>query len=242
MNLRPRILVVDDEPQITRVLRTALNSRNYDVRSAADGVTGLQTFTDWQPDLVITDLAMPNMDGLEFCKSLRAFTQVPIIVLSAKSEERMKVDALDSGADDFVEKPFGFDELLARIRVCLRRTAKANSDPGRAILQDGDFRVELETRRVTVAGREIHLTPKEFDLVVYFMNNSGKVLTHRSLLSAVWGNNYVDQSQYLRVFIANVRKKVEPSTARKSYIITEPWIGYRFVPSGQADRTGRASL
>ena len=241
MNDKPRILVVDDEPQIIRVLRTALNSRNYDVNTAADGVSGLQTFEDWRPDLVITDLAMPNMDGLEFCKQLRTLTQVPIIVLSAKSEEQMKVDALDSGADDFVAKPFGFDELLARIRVCLRRAGKQTESDG-GVLEDGDFRVELTSRLVTVAGREIHLTPKEFDLVVYFMNNAGKVLTHRTLLNAGWGSSQVDQSQYLRVFIANVRKKLEPSKERKSYIVTEPWIGYRFVPSGQAARTDRASL
>lgn len=230
MNVRPRILVVDDEPQLIRVLHTGLKSRGYEVRSAADGEAGLATFSEWRPDLVITDLAMPNVDGLEFCRRLRAISQVPIIVLSAKGEEKTKVAALDIGADDFVTKPFGIDELLARIRASLRRaTAPTINDATQTTLEVGDFHVDLESREVKVRGKQIHLTPKEFDLLVYFIKHSGKVLTHRTLLAAIWGGNYVEQNEYLRVFVGNLRKKVEPE-ATPRYIVTEPWIGYRFDP------------
>ncbi len=231
MNDKPRILVVDDEPQLTRVLRTGLKSRGYDVRAAADGLAGLETFNDWHPDLVITDLAMPNMDGLELCRQLRAISRIPIIVLSAKGEEKTKVEALDIGADDFVTKPFGIDELLARVRASLRRaTSESPSEAAQTTLESGDFQVDLESRKVTVRGREIHLTPKEFDLLVYFIKHSGKVLTHRTLLAAVWGGDYVEQDQYLRVFVRNLRKKIERDASSKGYILTEPWVGYRFVP------------
>ena len=229
MTDQPRILVVDDEPQLTRVLRTGLKSRGYDVRAAADGLAGFEAFNDWHPDLVITDLAMPNVDGLELCRRLRAVSQVPIIVLSAKGEEKTKVEALDLGADDFVTKPFGIDELLARVRASLRRAnAPPTNEATPAILESGDFHVDLESREITVRGKPIHLTPKEFDLLVYFINHSGKVLTHRTLLAALWGGNYVEQNEYLRVFVGNLRKKIEPDAASPRYILTEPWIGYRF--------------
>ena len=231
MNERPRILVVDDEPQLTRVLRTGLKSRGYDVRAAADGLAGFETFSDWHPDLVITDLAMPNVDGLEFCRRLRAVSQVPIIVLSAKGEERTKVEALDLGADDYVTKPFGIDELLARVRASLRRSStdsKTETEP--IVLDAGEFHIDLETRKVSVRGSELHLTPKEFELLVYFVKHAGKVLTHRTLLAAVWGGNYVEQDQYLRVFVGNLRKKLEKEVAGQNYIVTEPWVGYRFMP------------
>ena len=228
---QPRILVVDDEPQLTRVLRTGLKSRGYDVRAAADGLAGFEAFNDWHPDLVITDLAMPNVDGLELTRRLRAVSQVPIIVLSAKGEEKTKVEALDLGADDFVTKPFGIDELLARVRASLRR---ANTPPlteaTQTILDSGDFHVDLESREITVRGKPIHLTPKEFDLLVYFIKHAGKVLTHRTLLAALWGGNYVEQNEYLRVFVGNLRKKIEADAASPRYILTEPWIGYRFNP------------
>jgi two-component system KDP operon response regulator KdpE len=230
MNERPRILVVDDEPQLTRVLRTGLKSRGYDVRAAADGLSGFETFNDWHPDLVITDLAMPNVDGLELCRRLRAVSQVPIIVLSAKGEEKTKVEALDLGADDFVTKPFGIDELLARVRASLRRATAPASSPTQTTLDSGDFHVDLESREITVRGNAIHLTPKEFDLLVYFIQHSGKVLTHRTLLAAIWGGNYVEQNEYLRVFVGALRKKIEPDSASPRYILTEPWIGYRFDP------------
>jgi len=226
-----RILVVDDEPQLTRVLRTGLRSRGYDVRAAADGLAGFEAFNDWHPDLVITDLAMPNVDGLELCRRLRAISQVPIIVLSAKGEEKTKVEALDLGADDYVTKPFGIDELLARVKASLRRAkAPATTETTQTTLDSGDFHVDLETREITVRGKSIHLTPKEFDLLVYFIKHSGKVLTHRTLLAAVWGGNYVEQNEYLRVFVGNLRKKIELDAASPRYILTEPWIGYRFDP------------
>jgi two-component system, OmpR family, KDP operon response regulator KdpE len=230
MNERARILVVDDEPQLTRVLRTGLKSRGYDVRVAADGLSGFETFNDWHPNLVITDLAMPNMDGLELCRRIRATSQVPIIVLSAKGEEKTKIEALDLGADDFVTKPFGIDELLARVRASLRRAVNVESAEPSTLLEVGDFRVDLETRSVRVRDLEVHLTPKEFDLLTYFMKHSGKVLTHRALLAALWGGNYVEQNEYLRVFVGNLRKKLEADAAEPRYIVTEPWIGYRFNP------------
>ncbi len=229
MNETPRILVVDDDSQLTRVLRTGLKSRGYDVRTASDGMAALDTFSEWQPDLVITDLAMPRIDGLELCRQIRDGSRLPIIVLSAKGEEKTKIEALDLGADDFVTKPFGIDELFARVRAALRRSAASQSDNTAKALEVGVFRADLEKRRVTVEGREVHLTPKEFDLPAYFMNNAGKVLTHRTLLAAVWGGNYADQNEYLRVFVGQLRKKVEPES-KPRYILTEPWVGYRFEP------------
>jgi two-component system KDP operon response regulator KdpE len=230
MSEKPRILVVDDEPQLTRVLRTGLTARGYDVRAAADGLSGFETFTDWHPDLVITDLAMPKMHGLELCRRLRAVSQVPIIVLSAKGEEKTKIEALDLGADDFVTKPFGIDELFARVRAALRRAPSVTESQATKVLEVGVFRADLEARHVTVEGHEVHLTPKEFDLLIYFMNNAGKVLTHRTLLAAIWGGNYVDQNEYLRVFVGQLRKKIEPEGVKPRYIRTEPWVGYRFEP------------
>jgi len=234
MNEAARILVVDDEPQLTRVLRTGLKSRGYDVRVATDGVAALELFGDWHPVLVITDLAMPNMDGLDLCRELRKISQVPIIVLSAKDEEKTKIEALDLGADDFVTKPFGIAELLARVRASLRRAAPTIvGEEAPSVLEQGDFRIDLEARKVLVHGNEVHLTPKEFDMLTYFMRNSEKVLTHRTLLAALWGGNYVEQNEYLRVFVGNLRKKLESGSSGPRYILTEPWIGYRFDPGGK---------
>ena len=231
MSEQPRILVVDDEPQITRVLRTGLKTHGYDVRVAADGVSALETFNDWRPDLVVTDLAMPNMNGIDLCRRLREISQLPIIVLSVRGEEKTKVEALDAGADDYVTKPFGMDELLARVRAQLRRSVPPlPSRASPAVLEVGDFRVELEARRVFVRGTEVHLTPKEYDLLVHFVRHAGKVLTHRTLLAAVWGGNYTEQGEYLRVFVGQLRKKIEPSPSTPGYILTEPWVGYRFNP------------
>ncbi len=231
MNEKRRILVVDDEPQITRVLRRGLITHGYDVHVAADGESALETFNDWTPDLVVTDLSMPNMDGLELCRKLRLVSQLPIIVLSVRGEERIKVEALDAGADDYVMKPFGMDELLARIRAALRRAPELQGENGAlTILEVGDFRIDLESRSVNVSGREVHLTPKEYDLLAYLLRHPGKVLTHRTLLAAIWGGESVEQTEYLRVFIGQLRKKIEPGTASPRYILTEPWIGYRFDP------------
>jgi two-component system KDP operon response regulator KdpE len=224
-----RVLIVDDEPQITRVLRTSLDAHGYDLRVANDGDTALQIARDWSPDLMITDLSMPVMDGLELCRRFRQKSNAPIIVLSVKGEERTKVQALDAGADDYVTKPFGINELLARVRANLRRAPQEETSGG--VIQEGDFRVDLDAHVAYVRNRELKLTPKEFDLLVYLARNARKVVTHRKLLAAVWGPNSTEQPEYLRVFIGQLRKKIEDKTA-VSYILTEPWVGYRFEPEG----------
>jgi two-component system KDP operon response regulator KdpE len=229
MTDRQRILVVDDEPQIGRVMRTGLASHGFDVRVAADGEAALDLFHDWHPALVVTDLSMPNMGGLEFCRRLRLTSNIPLIVLSVKSEERVKVEALDAGADDYVTKPFGMDELVARIRAALRRTASPGTKEAAAI-EVGDFRVDPKAHQASVKGREVHLTPKEFELLAYLVQHPGAVLTHHKLLAAVWGGDYTEQTEYLRVFIGQLRKKIELDPASPKYILTEPWIGYRFNP------------
>jgi two-component system, OmpR family, KDP operon response regulator KdpE len=222
------ILVVDDESQITRVLRTSLSSHGYDIRVANDGETALEIMKDWAPDLVITDLAMPNMDGLELCRRLRTKTPIPIIVLSVRGEERTKVKALDAGADDYVTKPFGMEELLARVRANLRRRPAGGADLG--TVEVGHFAIDPEARSVLVKSRPVHLTPKEFDLLLYLARHAGKVVTHRALLGAVWGGESTEQVEYLRVFVNQLRKKLEPSPNSPRYIVTDPWVGYRFEP------------
>jgi two-component system KDP operon response regulator KdpE len=222
------ILVVDDEPQITRVLKTTLSAQGYGVRTAADGNQALQEMASWSPDLIITDLRMPNMDGLELCRRIRRESRTPIIVLSVKGEEAIKVEALDAGADDYVTKPFSVNELLARVRAQLRHVAPL--EPETRAIEAGDFCIDLEARSVTVAGRAVHLTPKEFDLLVYLAQRPGKVVTHRALLAAVWGPNSTEQPEYLRVFIGQLRKKIEADPASPKYLLTDPWVGYRFEP------------
>jgi two-component system KDP operon response regulator KdpE len=226
MEEKQRILVVDDEPQLTRVLRRSLTTQGYDVRIAGDGDFALQTFHDWPAALVITDLAMPNMGGLELCHRLRKVSSVPIIVLSVRGEEGAKVEALDAGADDYITKPFGMDELLARIRATLRRAPTVDSSS--KSLEVGDFRIDLEAHTATQQGKELRLTPKEFELMVHFVRHAGKVLTHHNLLGAVWGGDHTEQTEYLRVFIGQLRKKIEADPSNPRYILTEPWIGYRF--------------
>jgi len=228
MSEHRRILVVDDESQITRVLRTSLSSQGYDIRVANDGETALEIMKDWTPELVITDLSMPNMDGLELCRRLRLSTKIPIIVLSVKGEEKTKVLALDAGADDYVTKPFGIEELLARVRANLRRAPAVDGQA--TLIEIGDFRIDLAAHKVAVRQQDIHLTPKEFDLLVYLARHPGKVVTHRSLLSAIWGGQSTEQVEYLRVFVGQLRKKLEPETSSPRYIVTEPWVGYRFEP------------
>jgi two-component system KDP operon response regulator KdpE len=223
------ILVVDDEPQITRVLKTTLSSQGYGIRTAADGKQALQEMKSWTPDLVITDLRMPNMDGLQLCRAIRAESRVPIIVLSVKGEETIKVEALDAGADDYITKPFNVNELLARIRAALRR-AMVSLEPETSVIEVGDFRVDIPARKVEVKEKEVHLTPKEFDLLVYLARHPGKVVTHHALLTAVWGSNSAQQPEYLRVFVGHLRKKLEPEEGTPRYIVTEPWVGYRFEP------------
>ena len=227
-----KILIVDDEAQITRVLRTALSTQGYSLRVATNGVEGLETAHEWKPDLVITDVAMPEMNGVEFCRELRAVSQVPIIILSVRSQERMKIEALDAGADDYVTKPFSIQELEARVRAQLRRV-QASTAPAKSIISIGDFVIDIPQHRVVVRGQEVHLTPKQFDLLVELAKHPGQVLTHRALLHAVWGTN-ADQPEYLRVNIGQLRKKIETAEEPR-YILTEPWIGYRFRPTGNDD-------
>jgi two-component system KDP operon response regulator KdpE len=223
-----KILVVDDEAQITRVLRRGLELAGYQVRIANDGRSGLECFRAWAPDLVITDLSMPGFDGLELCSRIRQLSEVPILVLSVSEDEPTKVKALDLGADDFVTKPFGIAELNARVRALLRRTAAPlEYESG---IEVGDFKIDPQQRRVEVGEKKVHLTPKEFELIQFFVANRGKVLTHRAILTAIWGAGSREQPEYLRVFIGNLRKKLEPDPRAPKYLKTEPWIGYRFDP------------
>jgi two-component system KDP operon response regulator KdpE len=223
-----KILVVDDEAQITRVLLRGLESAGYQVRIAADGRAGLETFRSWLPDLVITDLTMPGYTGLELCERIRQLSEVPVLVLSVKEDEPTKVKAFDLGADDYVSKPFGMAELTARVRALLRRTTTQQQSD--AAYEAGDFRIDPQQRLVEVNRKAVHLTPKEYDLIQYFLSNRGKVLTHRAILTTIWGSNSTEQPEYLRVFIANLRKKLEQNPRTPRYIKTEPWIGYRFDP------------
>jgi two-component system, OmpR family, KDP operon response regulator KdpE len=231
-DLPAKVLIVDDEPQITRVLRTALSTQGYSLRVAADGVEGMEAVHDWRPDLVITDLAMPQMDGVELCRSIRAVSEVPILVLSVRNQDRTKIEALDAGADDYVTKPFSIQELQARVRAQLRRRF-ASQPEAQQVIALGDFVIDIPQHRVLVRGQDVHLTPKQFDLLVVLAQHAGQVLTHRALLHAVWGSN-ADQPEYLRVNIGQLRKKIEISD-EPHYIITEPWIGYRFRPTGKDD-------
>ncbi len=226
MNDRRKILVIDDEPQIARVMRQILSAHQFDIRTASDGVAGLELFQDWQPDLIITDLQMPNMNGLEFCKNLREFSQKPIIVLSVKDDEKTIVEALDAGADDYVTKPFGTNELLARVRAALRRLPEKDE----IVVEVGDFSIDFAAHKVSARGEEIHLTPKEFELLAFLVKNPEKVLTHQILLSKVWGGYYTESPEALRVLVGSLRKKIELDFSHPKYLLTEPWIGYRFVP------------
>jgi len=227
---RSRILVVDDETQIARVLKTALNSQGYEVKTAGDGESALNLATDWIPDLVVTDLSMPGMTGIELCRSVRERSHVPIIVLSVRGEEKTKIEALDAGADDYVTKPFSVSELLARVRANLRRAATTQESQA-SVVEHGDFYINPESRVVRVREKEVHLTPKEFELLMFMARHPNKVLTHRILLNAVWGGESVQQPEYLRVFINQLRKKIEPGDPPR-YILTDPWVGYRFQPAG----------
>jgi two-component system KDP operon response regulator KdpE len=233
-----RILVVDDEPQITRVLRTSLQANGHEVQVGQDGAAALDLFLKRQPDLVITDLSMPGMDGIELTREIRSRAQTPVIVLSVRNQDSAKIAALDEGADDYITKPFSIQELLARVRVQMRRL-DVDTESRESVIEVGDFRVDIERHRVLVRGKEVHLTPKEFDLMVYFARNADRVLTHKTLLRAVWGAAGVGQPEYLRVLIGQLRKKVEPS-CEPVYVVSEPWVGYRLNPCGeqQADPRG----
>jgi two-component system KDP operon response regulator KdpE len=228
MSEHARILVVDDETQITRVLRTSLSVQGYDIRVANDGEMALEIMKDWAPDLIITDLAMPNLNGVQLCRRLRTTSEVPIIVLSVRGEERQKIEALDAGADDYVTKPFSMNELLARVRANLRRAPKGEAV--QELIEDGDFSIDLATRAVRVKGSEIRLTPKEFELLLYLAQHPHRVIPHRSLLAAIWGGNSTEQPEYLRVFVGQLRKKIESNPSEPRYLLTDRWVGYRFEP------------
>lgn len=224
-SLPTRILVVDDERQITRVLRTSLETHGYQVAIAGDGLEALRLFETFHPQCIITDLSMPNMDGVELTKAIRSLSETPIIVLSVREQDLTKVAALDAGANDYITKPFSTPELLARVRVQLRKRTEETSKPTR--LTEGEFTIDTEAHRVTVRGQELHLTPKEFDLLHLMIQNSGRVLTHKTLLRGIWGPSGENQPEYLRVLIAQLRKKIDqPETP--SVIESEPWVGYRF--------------
>jgi two-component system KDP operon response regulator KdpE len=227
---RRRILVVDDEPQITRVLKASLTREGYDVRTANEVEAALDLFLAWHPHLIISDLSMPHLSGIDLCRKVRLTSQVPILVLSVKQEEETKVEALDCGADDYITKPFGMDEVLARVRAAIRRSSQLQA-ASKPQIELGDFTLDRESRQVRVRGKEVHLTPKEFDLLLYFLQNAGKVHTHKAVLLAVWGPGYVGQSESLRVYVAQLRKKIEIDPNSPRYLLTEHWVGYRFSPA-----------
>ena len=222
---RPRILVVDDEPQILRALETNLRGAGYEVDTAATAEDALSTAAARRPEAVILDLLLPDGRGTDVCRELRTWSSVPVIVLSAVGEASEKVAALDAGADDYVTKPFGMDELLARLRAATRR----GTPSGEPVLDVGEIRVDLEKRAVTVGGRPVQLTPHEFDMLRLFAQNEGKLLTHRTILREVWGPAYQVESHYLHVYVSQLRRKLEPEPARPRYLLTEPGAGYRLV-------------
>ena len=227
MEPKQKILVVDDESQITRVLRHILSAHAYAVRTADDGVAGFDLFCEWQPDLLLTDLQMPEMDGLELCRRIRSRSDVPIVILSVRDEEETIVEALDAGADDYVTKPFSTNELLARLRSAFRRAPKQENN----VVETGNFSLDKTAHLAKLNGTELRLTPKEFDLLEIFMRNPERVLTHSFLLQKVWGSYYTEQAEALRVLVGSLRKKIESDPSNPTYVQTEPWIGYRFCVS-----------
>jgi len=231
-----RILIVDDEPQIRRVLRTTLTSQGYTVAEAKNGDEALEQIREERPDLILLDVNMPGRPGLEVCHEIRGTSDIPIIMLTVRNTERDKVQALDAGADDYVVKPFGSEELMARIRAALRRAAPSEAMPP---FLSADIKIDFEKRSVTVRGELVRLTPKEFELLRQLVANQGKALSHRRLLQAVWGPDYGDETEYLRVFINQLRKKIEPDPHHPRYIHTEPWVGYRFERPQERTRSGR---
>jgi two-component system, OmpR family, KDP operon response regulator KdpE len=229
-----RILIVDDEPNILSTVAPLLRARGYEVFSAMSGRAALEAVDRDQPDLIVLDLGLPDIDGVEVCRQVRETLNVPILVLSARGAEGDKVRALDAGADDYVTKPFGAEEMLARIRAALRRV-ESPSPPTEPIVR-GELVIDRERFRVMRDGEELRLTPKEFELLTFLAQRPGRVLTHRAILKAIWGPNAVDQPEHLRVLVGALRKKIEPNPSSPKYILTEPWVGYRFADS-EEDRT-----
>jgi two-component system, OmpR family, KDP operon response regulator KdpE len=227
-----RILVVDDDPQIRRVMRVTLTGQNYEVDDARDGETALVMIRDRRFDLILLDMNMPGIGGLETCRQIRAQSEIAIVMLTVRDSESDKVEALDAGADDYVTKPYNAPELLARIRAALRRTPWTHGPTGRMTL--GSVEIDFDTRQITSRGRNVRLTPKEFELLRYFVSHPNKVLSHRELLQAVWGPDYGDQVDYLRVFVNQLRKKIEKSPSSPVYLLTEPWVGYRLQAPTEA--------
>ena len=225
-----RVLVVDDDPQIRRVLRVALAGQGYEVDDAKNGEGALDKVRESRFDLVLLDMNMPGIDGLETCRTIREQSEIAIIMLTVRDNEADTVAALDAGADDYVTKPFKTPELSARIRAALRRTPSTHGPSGRLAL--GEVEIDFDARLITARGRHVHLTPKEFDLLRYLTAHANKVLSHRELLQAVWGPDYGDQVDYLRVVVNQLRKKIEPKPSAPAYLLTEPWVGYRLhLPS-----------
>ena len=222
-----RVLIVDDEPAILAAMAPLLRARGYEVSTAASGRRTLDALEHERPDLIVLDLGLPDMDGIEVCRLIRDGSATPIIVLSARGKEADKVAALDAGADDYVTKPFGVEELMARIRVALRRIEPPGTPEGQIVA--GDLVIDRDRRRVLRGDEEIRLTPKEFELLLFFAQHPGRVLTHRAILKAIWGPHAVDQPEHLRVLIGSLRKKIERDAARPKYLLTEPWAGYRFA-------------
>jgi two-component system, OmpR family, KDP operon response regulator KdpE len=231
-----KILVVDDEPQIRRVMRTTLTSQGYTMTEAKTGEEALELIPVERPDLILLDVNMPGRSGLDTCREIRLTSDVPIIMLTVRNTERDKVQALDAGADDYVVKPFGTEELMARIRAALRRASPSEALPP---FVSADLRIDFEKRSVMVSGQPIRLTPKEFELLHHLVANRGKTESHRRLLQAVWGPDYGEETEYLRVFINQLRKKIEPDPRHPRYIHTEPWVGYRFEPPREKARSSR---
>lgn len=221
-----KILVVDDDPQIRRVMKATLVGHSYEVIEARTGEDALAILPKESPNLILLDMNMPGMGGIETCRAIRAGSDTPVIILSVRNTEKDKVAALDAGADDYVTKPFGIEELLARIRAALRRSS---ADEELRAFQSPGLDIDFETRRVRARGADVRLTPKEFELLRYLVAHAGKPVTHRELLQAVWGPDYGDEPEYLRVFINQVRKKIETNPAKPTYIVTVPWVGYQFV-------------
>jgi two-component system KDP operon response regulator KdpE len=231
----PRVLVIDDEPQIRRTLAVNLQARGYDVELAADGATALTVAARAKPDVVILDLGLPDLDGLEVLHGLRGWSTVPIVILSARENERDKVAALDAGADDYVAKPFGMDELVARLRAALRRSTVAQ--PDEAVVETPDFTIDLAQKTVTTpAGEAVHLTRTQWSIVELLSRNAGRLVTHPQLLRAVWGPGYETETNYARVFMAQIRRKLEPDPSRPRYFITETGMGFRFLAPPARDR------
>ena len=232
------VLIVDDEPQIRRVMRTTLTSQGYAVVEARTGEDALEKLRGVHPGLILLDVNLPGISGLDVCREIRQSSDVPIIMLTVRNTERDKVQALDAGADDYVVKPFGAQELLARIRAALRRSAPEETTP--AFLSD-DLKIDFAKRAVTLQGIPVRLTPKEFELLRHLVANQGRALSHRRLLQAVWGPDYGEETEYLRVFINQLRKKIEPDPRHPRYIHTDPWIGYRFEPRSEKTHPARSS-